>query len=283
MKKNALSALLLLLVLASKAAYIPVVASDPQADAGANVPDIKSMAYEISADKKTISFRFITHSIVTDWNNKGFVFEIDEDLDIHNGESIGAGSNPYADVAFNNTSMKADRYVQVHNIGNWWIGSSQKTGATSGMDLTSELNVVTDDTSAVVSVPLGKFDTDGDMKFNLIAASAVTNKVPYAIDELPNAGYSTIDINNPSAITNTGGSIEMVKIYPNPANNNIIIFSQGGGRFTIYDLFGRVCLSTPVTQKIARLSVAELAKGIYIYHFEDGDIQIGRLVVENNE
>ena len=64
-----------------------------------------------------------------------------------------------------------------------------------------------------------------------------------------------------------------VKIYPNPATNqlNIVQLKNKSGKINIYDLNGRVLIAEKLTDGINVISTEQLSSGIYFYHYIDAN------------
>lgn len=83
----------------------------------------------------------------------------------------------------------------------------------------------------------------------------------------------TTAINPASHITNAEG----VSIYPNPANDAVIIrCSQFPAEIVIYDLLGKNILSEPLTVTNHQLKTTHLSPGIYFYEVKNKDSVIGK-------
>jgi hypothetical protein len=80
-------------------------------------------------------------------------------------------------------------------------------------------------------------------------------------------------VNNCASISNV--SNELVKIYPNPAVNELTI-SQESTEYTIYrilDAIGRVVIEGTINTKETKLNIQKLGSGQYILRLEteEGD------------
>ena len=64
-----------------------------------------------------------------------------------------------------------------------------------------------------------------------------------------------------------------VKIYPNPASNqlNIVQLKNKSGKINIYDLNGRMLIAEKLTDGINVISTEQLSSGIYFYHYIDAN------------
>jgi hypothetical protein len=81
-------------------------------------------------------------------------------------------------------------------------------------------------------------------------------------------------------------SNNMVKLYPNPATNQVSINSNSiaplGSQFLLYDVLGKLVLTQTIAQQNTNISLAHLPKGMYIYTIctPNGDKSKGQLVID---
>jgi hypothetical protein len=126
-----------------------------------------------------------------------------------------------------------------------------------------------------------------------------------SIEAIPNTGYRFIAWNdgntdNPRGFTVTGDSIFMaifdmgtaikvietsnIKIYPNPATDNIHITLPDNvqqGFFTLYDMQGKVLIRKGISSQ-ETVSVSNLAAGVYIYNIITNKQNFtGKLTIDN--
>jgi hypothetical protein len=75
----------------------------------------------------------------------------------------------------------------------------------------------------------------------------------------------------------------LVTIYPNPAQNQIHITKEckSKGVFTLYNRLGQVIASYTLTESNVKVTLPELAQGVYNYkcEFENCDAVIGKLTI----
>jgi uncharacterized repeat protein (TIGR01451 family) len=94
--------------------------------------------------------------------------------------------------------------------------------------------------------------------------------------QIKNTGYIYFDL-NPPVITNTVvntlssptgiqavPTALSVKVYPNPATDNITIENLGGGELTIVNMNGVVIIRQQIIKDKATIDVSNLASGVYI-------------------
>lgn len=79
-----------------------------------------------------------------------------------------------------------------------------------------------------------------------------------------------------------------IDISPNPVSMNGAITVQltetlpGETIFQLFDLTGRIILQKPLTEKLSRVELPNISKGMYLYNVvsDDGKMHLGKLVVE---
>lgn len=91
-----------------------------------------------------------------------------------------------------------------------------------------------------------------------------------------------IEILIPSQLSLDDVSLENVKLYPNPAKNNIQISSnQIIDRLTIVDINGRQLNTIEILTKDYSLDVSDLSKGVYFLEILSGDSKITKKFIKN--
>jgi uncharacterized repeat protein (TIGR01451 family) len=107
-------------------------------------------------------------------------------------------------------------------------------------------------------------------KTGLADGTQITNKVDIYFDFNPpittNNTLNTIDI--PTSVYNlTNGEIS-AKVYPNPANNELVVMTQGIDKFSaqVYDIIGRLVASSVTNTGKVVINTSGIANGMYILH-----------------
>lgn len=275
MKKFSILFAMLIATIAVKADYKVIVADDPSNDAMGGI-DIKALSYEISADKKNITFKAEMHNPTVYPQLTGFLIYTDEDLDPSAGDSLSG----------KNKSMKADRTVTIINLGSSW-GTSLRVKGGQAVDIGSVTKIlVLDNKTITISLPLDKIDGDGDGKFNLVFTSAKATSNGFLTDDVPNTNYLKVEALG-SATGIMALNTSSIKVYPNPAAN-MVTFSLkeavSGGNITLFDISGREVNRLEFNGSSATVSVQELQSGIYNFRLTGNDGAIlgnGRVVVQH--
>lgn len=82
------------------------------------------------------------------------------------------------------------------------------------------------------------------------------------------------------------GNLDNIKIYPNPVNENIFIdFSDYSDMsntfFELYDLQSKLITKMKIEEKLTKIAISELSKGVYIMKISNNDgIFVGRVIKE---
>jgi hypothetical protein len=74
-----------------------------------------------------------------------------------------------------------------------------------------------------------------------------------------------------------------LRLYPNPAKDRVTLESHSltTGRYSIYDLIGKVVMQGNTSGSRTEISVSHLPKGLYLVRFEvDAAAAVQKLVVE---
>ena len=58
------------------------------------------------------------------------------------------------------------------------------------------------------------------------------------------------------------------KVYPNPAQDQIIIEVSGNGSFTLTDLLGRVLVESAFISSVSQVNLENLSKGMYVLRLQ---------------
>ncbi len=77
-------------------------------------------------------------------------------------------------------------------------------------------------------------------------------------------------------------SIGDVKIYPNPATDNVTIVNAINSDIALYDMYGKLIMSDNKISNSYLLNVSDLAKGTYILKITDGDKTYSRKITVMN-
>lgn len=73
----------------------------------------------------------------------------------------------------------------------------------------------------------------------------------------------------------------LLKIYPNPANNILTIETEGGsGTYQLNDITGKLVQQGSITATKQSIDISSLGKGIYILSLSDGEQQVNRKIVK---
>lgn len=255
---------------AASAQYKPIVTNDPSGDAGMMGIDVKNLSYQLSSDKKNVTFKFETYNAVSSWADGGFMIYVDDD------NNPATGMTP----SCNNKSMKADRSITCMNMMGMWMSQLTLSSApSSGTDISSSVTITNPDSkTALVTIPLAKLDGDGDGKFNLLVGTAVAGSSTFYVDDLPNTGYSSMNVLNTSStsVSNLTFGNTDINVYPNPAVNTINFSSKEQliGSVTLFDLAGRVVLQQVVNSTTVSIALNNTAPGTYVYHVADAQGQL---------
>ena len=73
---------------------------------------------------------------------------------------------------------------------------------------------------------------------------------------------------------------ENVKVYPNPFNDNIFVFTDNGGSIEIIDILGKIVYSSRLLNGINKISTTHLCKGIFLAKIQskNQDLQIFKII-----
>lgn len=278
MKKITIILALLISALGANAQFKSIVSNDPANDAGAMGIDVKDLSYEISADKKNITFKVETHTAVSSWDYSGFLIYIDEDLD------PSAGFTPEC----NNKSLKADRYIMIMNMMGMWDCSLECVDTTKSGSITSLVTINKADAKTItVTIPLDKVDGNNDGRFDMIFATAVAGSTSFYVDDVPNTGVSNMDVFGIAAgIGHISGNTVSMSVYPVPASDKLVFSSKEviNGSITVYDLSGREAIRSAFNGSSAGISVSNLQNGLYFFSIAGNDgaiVNKGKFTVQH--
>lgn len=259
--KNYFIFLILFSTVGNVKAQFTSLATDPQNDAGNGI-DSKSLSYQLSQDKKNLIFRFETYSDISQLTNGGFLFFIDEDLNLNNGMT------PF----FNTNVMKADKLIEcLEEQGTGWVSRVVFQDTTKNENITQQFKIsFPDNNTALITLPLNKIDKDGDGKFNLMAGAVLVTSVAW-VDGLPENDYIKMNVLAATGMPATSKSDNDILIYPNPAKEVINLSSNAkmNGQFKMYNMAGIEVLSKDVAGNKIVVNTSHLAPGVYVYEITD--------------
>ena len=139
-----------------------------------------------------------------------------------------------------------------------------------------------DTATAVAKIPPGEIDTTFFADYRPKGNEGIT-KIRYCF-------YDTSDISNTACVTVTFEATEVtgisrdaemktdIRVYPNPAKNNVIVKARGSkGRlqFELYDILGSRLMTQPIRSDIYEtVDVSGLTPGLYIYKVTDQEFKV---------
>lgn len=116
-------------------------------------------------------------------------------------------------------------------------------------------------------------------------ADTLTSRISY--DSLAGFSYYYIDdviVSIDSGFVNTIArdiSRSVIKIFPNPANDWLMIEGENASVILIYDVFGKLVFTDEVFSSPSRLNVSDFKKGIYFIELLKSNESIKYKIVIN--
>jgi hypothetical protein len=98
-----------------------------------------------------------------------------------------------------------------------------------------------------------------------VPSNPVDDTDPYTTKEM--AGFiptGTVYVFTPkSTSVSTPGKMQDISVYPNPATDYVTVKTTGNGKYTVYDVFGRVFMSGNLAPE-TKLDLSMLTPGLYL-------------------
>jgi hypothetical protein len=176
------------------------------------------------------------------------------------------------------TWMNGNTYTTSNNTDTYIIAGGAVTGCDSIVTLNLTINSVTDITTSLNGETITANNAltsyqwlDCDNSFAMISGetgqsyTAVSNG-NFAVELTENGCVDTSACISINSIGLRSIAESIVKVYPNPANDALIIelpATQGNEKIEITDVTGRVIITTVASDIITTIRVADLSSGIY--------------------
>ena len=96
----------------------------------------------------------------------------------------------------------------------------------------------------------------------------ITVNAILAGDAVTTNNSQTVMVNN--IVTNTSYMFgNNIKLYPNPANNNIVIENAAGSHVKIYDISGKAAFDSNINNAVQTLDISNIAAGVYFVELQN--------------
>lgn len=157
-----------------------------------------------------------------------------------------------------------------NNCGNSWVSGSQLQYTAQGVP--NDLNTANIETGEFVPQNNNQWE---NILINIPSSFLVSDfkvKFEFRTGGGNNVYIDNINITNPDVLsTDDIKSVSDIRVFPNPANNqiNFDFDNVKVDNITIYDMTGRIVESVGVNSSMTQVNVSSYESGIYIYQLKD--------------
>ncbi len=158
-------------------------------------------------------------------------------------------------------------------------------------------NATRDTVASAVFFPAGTVNSYTYFKAEFAYRTVVDNVIDTAVFILASSGATGGQVNtkmyiddlglvyNPTVGVNDVPAAQKIGVYPNPVSENLHVDMAGipNGNIQMFDLTGKKVAQYKLDEKVTRINITQLAKGLYVYQLSDesnATLKTGKFVVK---